>query len=348
MEQFLIASTIAVCGHTHVPGVFTSDDFYPRWLGTDYRYHFRPNEKAILNVGSVGSPAIGTPRFTSSSTPITPVRASSTTPGLPPENQADPPSSPSGSQTASSKAANSHHAQRTEHVCAAARRRRRDPRCDRRRLAMYFASKKTTQQQVANLDKQIAPPATPQTTPRQPRACDFPHRPDRPHTIAPAAPGAPNCRGGHRCGRSARSQDRPRPRLGARPAIADAAQGDHLAARFLIRRRRPFAPSDHRSLRDDRTDGTGPGQREYSSPILGADGKPLKTEDGRELSRIVALWRRGRRDRRHLCQSIRGCRRIHLEVPASGHVPAEIADSASAHRASCVSTPSPATLATLS
>jgi diadenosine tetraphosphatase ApaH/serine/threonine PP2A family protein phosphatase len=45
-------------GHTHVPGVFTDEpDFYsPSELGEDRCYVLREDEKAIINVGSVGQP----------------------------------------------------------------------------------------------------------------------------------------------------------------------------------------------------------------------------------------------------------------------------------------------------
>lgn len=48
---------IAMVGHTHVPGVFTDEpDFYaPSELG-DSTYKFFEDEKAIINVGSVGQP----------------------------------------------------------------------------------------------------------------------------------------------------------------------------------------------------------------------------------------------------------------------------------------------------
>ncbi|MDX2016107.1 MAG: metallophosphoesterase family protein [Planctomycetota bacterium] len=55
---------LAIVGHTHVPGVFTSDpDFYPpAELGADRCYRFREGEKAIINVGSVGQPRDHDPR----------------------------------------------------------------------------------------------------------------------------------------------------------------------------------------------------------------------------------------------------------------------------------------------
>ena len=54
---------VCIVGHTHVPGVFTNEvDFYPPVeLGGD-GYRFRPGEKAIINVGSVGQPRDLDPR----------------------------------------------------------------------------------------------------------------------------------------------------------------------------------------------------------------------------------------------------------------------------------------------
>jgi predicted phosphodiesterase len=54
---------VCVVGHTHFPGVFTSEpDFYtPQELG-DSGYRFRTGEKAIINVGSVGQPRDNDPR----------------------------------------------------------------------------------------------------------------------------------------------------------------------------------------------------------------------------------------------------------------------------------------------
>lgn len=54
---------IAVCGHTHVPGVFTDEpDFYtPDELGSN-TYTLMDDEKAIINVGSVGQPRDHDPR----------------------------------------------------------------------------------------------------------------------------------------------------------------------------------------------------------------------------------------------------------------------------------------------
>lgn len=54
---------ICVVGHTHVPGVFTDEpDFYPPGeLGAN-GYKFQPDEKAVINVGSVGQPRDFDPR----------------------------------------------------------------------------------------------------------------------------------------------------------------------------------------------------------------------------------------------------------------------------------------------
>jgi diadenosine tetraphosphatase ApaH/serine/threonine PP2A family protein phosphatase len=54
---------IAVVGHTHVPGVFTDEpDFYPPDELGNYSYTFAQDEKAIINVGSVGQPRDHDPR----------------------------------------------------------------------------------------------------------------------------------------------------------------------------------------------------------------------------------------------------------------------------------------------
>lgn len=55
---------VCMCGHTHVPGVFTDEpDFYPpAELGETRCYTFDNGEKAIINVGSVGQPRDHDPR----------------------------------------------------------------------------------------------------------------------------------------------------------------------------------------------------------------------------------------------------------------------------------------------
>ncbi|GAB4386034.1 MAG: metallophosphoesterase family protein [Phycisphaerales bacterium] len=55
---------IALVGHTHVPGVFTDEpDFYPPdELGESRTYTFSPDEKVVINVGSVGQPRDSDPR----------------------------------------------------------------------------------------------------------------------------------------------------------------------------------------------------------------------------------------------------------------------------------------------
>jgi len=54
---------IAIVGHTHVPGVFTDEpDFYPPAELGDWSYRFNGDEKAIINVGSVGQPRDLDPR----------------------------------------------------------------------------------------------------------------------------------------------------------------------------------------------------------------------------------------------------------------------------------------------
>ncbi len=55
---------IALVGHTHVPGVFTDEpDFYPpAEIGDSGCYKITEDEKAIINVGSVGQPRDQDPR----------------------------------------------------------------------------------------------------------------------------------------------------------------------------------------------------------------------------------------------------------------------------------------------
>ncbi len=55
---------LAIVGHTHVPGVFTSEpDFYPPdEIGSNGTYKFLAGEKAVINVGSVGQPRDHDPR----------------------------------------------------------------------------------------------------------------------------------------------------------------------------------------------------------------------------------------------------------------------------------------------
>jgi diadenosine tetraphosphatase ApaH/serine/threonine PP2A family protein phosphatase len=53
---------LCIVGHTHVPGVFSDEpDFYPPAELTDAAYRFN-EEKAIINVGSVGQPRDMDPR----------------------------------------------------------------------------------------------------------------------------------------------------------------------------------------------------------------------------------------------------------------------------------------------
>ena len=63
-QIFSLVEGIAVVGHTHVPGVFTDEpDFYPpEEVGAEPVYRFTPDEKAIINVGSVGQPRDHDPR----------------------------------------------------------------------------------------------------------------------------------------------------------------------------------------------------------------------------------------------------------------------------------------------
>lgn len=54
---------ICIVGHTHVPGVFTNEpDFYPPNELGESSYKFLADEKAIVNVGSVGQPRDHDPR----------------------------------------------------------------------------------------------------------------------------------------------------------------------------------------------------------------------------------------------------------------------------------------------
>jgi len=54
---------ICIVGHTHVPGVFTNEpDFYPPGELGDNGYTFQDDEKAVINVGSVGQPRDFDPR----------------------------------------------------------------------------------------------------------------------------------------------------------------------------------------------------------------------------------------------------------------------------------------------
>ncbi len=54
---------VCVVGHTHVPGVFTDEpDFYPPDELGNFTYTFADDEKAIINVGSVGQPRDHDPR----------------------------------------------------------------------------------------------------------------------------------------------------------------------------------------------------------------------------------------------------------------------------------------------
>ncbi|MBL4808686.1 MAG: metallophosphoesterase family protein [Phycisphaerales bacterium] len=56
--------SIALVGHTHQPGVFSNEpDFYPpSEIGTEPVFKFIADEKAIVNVGSVGQPRDLDPR----------------------------------------------------------------------------------------------------------------------------------------------------------------------------------------------------------------------------------------------------------------------------------------------
>jgi diadenosine tetraphosphatase ApaH/serine/threonine PP2A family protein phosphatase len=51
---------LAFCGHTHVPGIFTEDPAFITPEELDQKYKLS-NEKAIINIGSVGQPRDGNP-----------------------------------------------------------------------------------------------------------------------------------------------------------------------------------------------------------------------------------------------------------------------------------------------
>jgi diadenosine tetraphosphatase ApaH/serine/threonine PP2A family protein phosphatase len=54
---------LCIVGHTHVPGVFTDEpDFYPPSELGESCYRWQPDEKAVINVGSVGQPRDMDPR----------------------------------------------------------------------------------------------------------------------------------------------------------------------------------------------------------------------------------------------------------------------------------------------
>ena len=55
---------VCLCGHTHVPGVFTDDlDFFsPGELGSPPVHRFAEDEKVVVNVGSIGQPRDHDPR----------------------------------------------------------------------------------------------------------------------------------------------------------------------------------------------------------------------------------------------------------------------------------------------
>lgn len=61
---FELIDDVCICGHSHVPGVFTDEpDFYPPdEAGADMTYKFLDGERIIVNVGSVGQPRDHDPR----------------------------------------------------------------------------------------------------------------------------------------------------------------------------------------------------------------------------------------------------------------------------------------------
>ncbi len=62
MQLFERVERVCLLGHTHVQGLFTSEpDFYPP-AELNNVYVFRPGEKVMINVGSVGQPRDRDPR----------------------------------------------------------------------------------------------------------------------------------------------------------------------------------------------------------------------------------------------------------------------------------------------
>ena len=61
---FELIDDVCLCGHSHVPGVFTDEpDFYPPdEAGAEMSYKFLDGERVIVNVGSVGQPRDHDPR----------------------------------------------------------------------------------------------------------------------------------------------------------------------------------------------------------------------------------------------------------------------------------------------
>ena len=61
-ENFRLVEWLAFVGHTHRPGVITSDHQFLRPERIECEYLAMPGKKAIVNVGSVGQPRNGDPR----------------------------------------------------------------------------------------------------------------------------------------------------------------------------------------------------------------------------------------------------------------------------------------------
>ena len=55
---FEMVDWLCLCGHTHVPGIWTEDMIYLTPQEVNYRYHL-VNKKTLVNVGSVGQPRDG-------------------------------------------------------------------------------------------------------------------------------------------------------------------------------------------------------------------------------------------------------------------------------------------------
>ena len=60
---FEMVDWLCLCGHTHVPGIWTEDMIYLTPQEVNYRYHL-VNKKTLVNVGSVGQPRDGDNRAT--------------------------------------------------------------------------------------------------------------------------------------------------------------------------------------------------------------------------------------------------------------------------------------------
>jgi predicted phosphodiesterase len=55
-EIFSMFDRICFTGHTHFPGVFSEDGTFQHPTQIDHRWDFKPGQKFLINVGSVGQP----------------------------------------------------------------------------------------------------------------------------------------------------------------------------------------------------------------------------------------------------------------------------------------------------